>query len=214
MLEQSQRALRKHKHFARLIKKHGPPKLRRGKNAFQALARAIFYQQISGKAAGSIYRKFVALFGIALPEGSLDWEKPSVRKFPTPEEVLKMPDAKLRSAGLSAQKISYLKDLAQKFADGSIQERQFSRMSSDGIIAHLTAVKGIGVWTAHMFLIFTLNRPDILPVGDLGIRKGFQILYKLEALPSPKDMEQLAEPWRAHASVASWYLWRVADEAK
>lgn len=213
-MDESLQALGNHKHFAPLIKKHGPPKLRRGKNTFQALARAIFYQQISGKAAASIYRKFVALFGITLPEGSLDWEKPSARKFPTPEEVLKMPDAKLRSAGLSAQKISYLKDLAQKFADGSIQERRFAKMASEDIIAHLTAVKGIGVWTAHMFLIFTLNRPDILPVGDLGIRKGFQILYKLEALPSPKEMERLAEPWREHASVASWYLWRLADEAK
>jgi DNA-3-methyladenine glycosylase II len=149
-----------------------------------------------------------------LPDGPIDWEKLSARKFPTPEEVVKMPDAKLRSAGLSAQKISYLKDLAQKFADGSIEHRRFARMKSDDIIAHLTAVKGIGVWTAHMFLIFTLNRPDILPVGDLGIRKGFQILYKLDILPSPKEMERLAEPWREHASVASWYLWRLADEAK
>lgn len=213
-MEESLDALMKHPRFARLIKKHGPPKLRRGKNAFQALARAIFYQQISGKAAASIYRKFVALFGITLPEGSIDWEKPSVRKFPTPEEVLKMPETKLRSAGLSAQKISYLKDLAEKFTDGSIQERRFAKMPSDDIIAHLTAVKGIGVWTAHMFLIFTLNRPDILPIGDLGIRKGFQILYSLEMLPSPKEMERLAEPWREHASVASWYLWRLADEAK
>lgn len=212
-MEESLSFLRTHKHFKPLVTKHGEPKLRRGKNAFQALARAIIYQQISGAAAQSVYRKFVGLFGIALPK-SIDWEKPSARKFPTPEDVLRMPDAKLRSAGLSAQKVAYMKDLALKFADGTIEHKRLDRMTSEEIVAHLTRVKGIGVWTVHMFLIFTLNRPDILPTGDLGIRKGFQILYGLRELPSPKKMEKLAKDWRAHASVASWYLWRIADGQK
>ncbi|MFZ2886413.1 MAG: DNA-3-methyladenine glycosylase [Minisyncoccia bacterium] len=212
-MEASLSYLRRHKHFGPLIKKHGLPKLRRGKNAFQALSRAIIYQQISGSAALSIYRRFVGLFGIDLGD-TVDWEKQSARKFPTPEQVLKMSTRRMRSAGLSVQKITYLKDLAKKFSDGSIEEKRLPRMTSEDIIEHLTQVKGIGVWTAHMFLIFTLNRPDILPVGDLGIRKGFQTIYKLRALPSPTQMEKLAKDWREHASVASWYLWRVADGSK
>ena len=212
-MDESLKALRRHPHFAPLIKRHWPPKLRRGKNAFQALSRAIIYQQISGAAALSIYRRFVGLFGIDL-KGEIDWEKQSARKFPTPEQVVKMPALRLRSAGLSTQKVAYLKDLAQKFFDGSVAYKHLHRMTSDEIVTHLTQVKGIGVWTVHMFLIFTLNRPDILPTGDLGIRKGFQTVYKLRSLPTPKQMELLAKDWREHASVASWYLWRVADGEK
>lgn len=212
-MEKSLATLKRHPKFAPLIKQHGPPKLRRGKNAFQALSRAIIYQQISGSAAVSIYKKYVALFGIQL-EGPIDWEKPAARKFPSPEHVLKMPAAKMRNAGLSLQKIQYLKDLAKKFSDGTIKHRSLNRLTNDEIIAALTAVKGIGVWTAHMFLIFSLNRLDILPTGDLGIRKGFQMLYKLRSLPDHKKMETLAKEWREHASIASWYLWRVADGAK
>jgi DNA-3-methyladenine glycosylase II len=212
-VEASLAILKKHAAFKPLIRKHGPPKLRRGKNAFQALARAIIYQQISGKAAISIYRRFVGLFGIALPE-TVDWEKPLARKFPSPQEILDIPVEQLRAAGLSTQKISYLKDLALKFSDGTIDAARLNRMKSEDIVAHLTQIKGVGKWTAQMFLIFTLNRPDILPVGDLGIRKGFQILYKLRSLPSPTKMEKLAKDWREHASVACWYLWRVADGEK
>lgn len=199
--------------FARLIKRHGPPKLRRGSTPFQSLARAIIYQQISGKAAASIYKKFVALFGIEV-ESPIDWESKSAHQFPTPKEVLKMPDARLRSAGLSAQKTAYLKDLALKFSDGTIEHERIHELSNDDIIASLTRVKGIGIWTVQMFLIFTLNREDVLPTGDFGIRKGFQSIYKLRSLPSPRTMERLAKPWREHASVASWYLWRAADDMK
>jgi DNA-3-methyladenine glycosylase II len=212
-MDESLQFLRKHKHFKPLVKKHGAPKLRRGKNAFQALARAIIYQQISGAAAMSVYRKFVALFGIELL-GPIDWEKPAARAFPTPEQVLAMPVGKMRSAGLSSQKVAYIKDLALKFSDGTIVHKKLARMTSDEIVTHLTQVKGIGVWTVQMFLIFTLNRTDILPTGDLGIRKGFQILYDLRDLPTPKKMEKLAKDWREHASVACWYLWRVADGPK
>ncbi len=196
--------LKRDPRFARLIKTHGMPGLSRGNppagGAFQALVRSIVYQQVSGKAAASILKRFRDLF--------------KGKKFPTPSEVLMTPTRKLRAAGLSAQKASYVKDLAEKFLDGTIKHRSLHNMETADIIEHLTQVKGIGVWTVHMFLIFTLNRPDVLPVGDLGIRKGFQIVYGLKTLPDEKKMEALAKPWRRHASTASWYLWRVADEAK
>ncbi|MEK7107093.1 MAG: DNA-3-methyladenine glycosylase 2 family protein, partial [Patescibacteria group bacterium] len=134
--------------------------------------------------------------------------------FPSPEMVLKAPARKLREAGLSEQKVSYLKDLALKFSDGTIKHRALQRMSNEEIVEHVAQVKGIGAWTVHMFLIFTLKRPDVLPTGDLGIRKGFQILYKLKTLPDHAKMEKLAKPWRAHASAAAWYLWRAADSIK
>ncbi len=183
-----------------LIKEHDVPDLRRGKNPFQALVRSIVYQQLSGKAAATILARFIALF--------------DTKKFPSPEDVLTISTPKLRSVGLSAQKTTYIKDLAKKFSDGTIQYRSLNRMTNEEVITHLTQVKGIGIWTAHMFLIFTLNRPDILPTGDLGIRKGFQIVYKLKNLPDHKTMERLAKPWREYASIASWYLWRAADKAK
>ena len=212
-MRHSAHPLSHHPRFAPLVKKHGLPQLRHGRAPFQALCRAIIYQQISGSAAGSIYKKFVAVFGIAvtLP---LDWKSKKTQAFPTPEEVLATPLSRMRTAGLSAQKASYIQDLARKFSDGSITPRKLSRMKNDDIVETLTQVKGIGVWTVHMFLIFTLNRPDILPTGDLGIRKGFQKLYALRTLPTHTEMERLAKEWREHASAASWYLWRIADEQK
>lgn len=199
-MHESLKALRRDPRIAGLIKKHGEPDLKRGRNVFRSLARSIVYQQLSGKAADTILGRFIKLF-------------PS-KNFPTPEDVLAIPLVEMRSAGLSGQKASYLKDLAEKFSDGTIKHKTLYKMTSAEITEHLTQVKGIGVWTVHMFLIFTLNRPDVLPVGDLGIRKGFQIVYGLKSLPSTLTMERLAKPWRSHASYASWYLWRAADEAK
>ncbi|MCE9644028.1 DNA-3-methyladenine glycosylase [Candidatus Parcubacteria bacterium] len=192
--------LKKDKYFGPLIKKHGPPELKRGTNVFEALVRSIVYQQLSGKAAATIYGRFRTLF--------------TSKKFPTPEEVSKVPFEKLRSVGLSNQKASYILDLAAKFADGTIEHKKLSRMTNEEIVAHLVQVKGVGVWTVHMFLMFTLNRPDVLPVGDLGIKKGFQIVYKLRTMPEAKKMEKLASAWRPHATTACWYLWRAADEKK
>ncbi len=125
-----------------------------------------------------------------------------------------MPVERLRSAGLSSQKASYIHDLAKKFSNGTVRHRSLSRMSSEELVEHLTQVRGIGVWSVHMFLIFTLNRLDVLPTGDLGIQKGFQSVFALRTLPSHAHMESIAREWREHASVASWYLWRAADEAK
>ena len=199
-MEESLKVLRRDPRFAKLIKKHGKPDLKRGRNVFRALASSIVYQQLSGKAADTILGRFMKLF--------------PGKSFPLPEDVLATSVEKMRGVGLSGQKASYLKDLAGKFADGTIKHKMLHRMTSAEITEHLTEVKGIGIWTVHMFLIFTLNRPDVLPVGDLGIRKGFQIVYKLKELPNSETMERLSKPWRPHASVASWYLWRAADEAK
>ncbi len=192
-------ALSRDARFARLIKKHGILRREKRKNPFQSLVRSIVYQQVSGASAASILKRFTSLFDKA---------------FPTPEKVLKTPIEKLRSAGLSSQKVSYIHDLARKFYDGTIEYKSFRRMSNEEIIEHLVRVKGIGVWTAHMFLMSTMNRPDILPTGDLGIRKGFQVMYGLKSLPDHAKMERLAKPWREHATCASWYLWQVANETK
>lgn len=206
-MQTSLKILKKDKRFAALIKKHGAPELTRGKNLYQALVRAIVYQQLSGKAAATIYARFVALFnGPKTPAAK--------HTFPKPADVLNMPAAKFRSAGLSGQKVAYIHDLSLKFTDGTIKHKSLHTMTTEEITAHLTQVKGVGVWTVHMLQIFTLGRPDVLPVGDLGVRKGFQLFFKLKELPTPKEMEKLAEPWREHASAASWYMWRLADEAK
>lgn len=191
--------LSRDKRLGAFIRSYGPITHRRSHagGAFQSLAESIIYQQLSGKAAGTILRRFVALY--------------KGKKFPTPEMVLSTPMPKLRSAGLSGQKASYLKDLAAKFKDGTIDPRRFTKMTDEEIIEHVTAVKGIGEWTAHMFLMFTLARPDVLPTGDLGIQKGFQKLFKLRAKPSPERMAKLALPWAGHRTVASMYLWLLLD---
>jgi DNA-3-methyladenine glycosylase II len=196
--------LRRDPHLARLITRLGYPSFKwnnfeRG-NAFQSLCRSIIYQQISGRAAAAILTSFVKLF--------------PVDTFPTPERVCRISPEKLRKAGLSAQKASYIKDLALKFSNGIISHDALQKMTNAEIVENLTRVKGIGPWTAHMFMIFTLNRRDVLPTGDLGIRKGFQIVYELKTLPNHAKMERIAKHWRAHASIASWYFWRVADETK
>jgi len=192
--------LKRDKYLGAFIKRHGPITHRRphAGGAFQSLAEAIVYQQLSGKAAGTILKRFVALF----PD----------KKFPAPEDMLKVKTEKLRSAGLSGQKSAYLKDLAAKFKDGTINPKLFSKMPDAEIIEHVVRVKGIGEWTAQMFLMFTLNRPDVLPTGDLGIQKGFQKLFCLRAKPSPKQMEKLASGWQGHRTLACMYLWRLQDE--
>ena len=198
------------KHLGAFIKNFGPLWFRRKhtKDAFQALCESIIYQQLSGKAAGTILKRFVALFPNTKPASPKTSSRGGV---PTPEQVLKIKTEKLRTAGLSGQKASYLKDLARKFKDGTINPKLFRKMSDQEIIDHVVAVKGIGEWTAHMFLMFTLGRPDVLPVGDLGIQKGFQKLFKLRAKPKPAHMERLARNWAGHRTLASMYLWRYVD---
>lgn len=202
-LTPAMKVLKQDKNMAALIKRYGYPDLTRyhtaSRSLFSALLRSIVYQQVSGHAARAIHARVVALF----PSGK-----------PTPEQLLKIRALRLRKAGLSVAKIAYVRDLAKKCLDGTINEKQFPKMSSQEIIDHLVAVKGIGEWTAQMMLIFKLYRLDILPVGDLAIRKGFQKVYRLKKEPDKKTMERLAAPWRAYATVASWYLWRVMDGEK
>lgn len=196
-IQSALRHLKKDKIFAKIIARHDKPAFNE-RNPFAALVSAIIYQQLSGKAAGTIHRRFLALY----PK----------KKHPSPEDILKTPARKFLSVGVSRQKREYLKDLSRKFLDGTIEPKKFPKMTDAEIREHLIRVKGIGVWTADMFLMFTLHRPDVLPTGDLGIQKGFQKLFKLRQLPTPAKMERLAEVWRPHRTVASWYLWRIVDE--
>ena len=188
--------LKRDKGLAKVIAKHEKPAFNE-RNSYTSLVSAIIYQQLAGKAAATIHKRFLALY--------------PGKKHPKPEDVLNTSEAKLRSAGLSGQKLSYLKDLSLKFIDGTIQPKKFPKMTDDEIREHRIRVKGIGRWTADMFLMFTLHRPDVLPTGDLGIQKGFQRLFKLKGLPDARKMEKLAKPWQPHRTVVSWYLWQIVD---
>ncbi len=191
--------LSRDKYLGAFIRSYGPLVVRRQPNqtAFESLAQSIIHQQISSAAARSVVAKFLAL-----------WPG---KKFPTPDDVLKIKTEKLRSAGVSSQKAAYLKDLAAKFKDGTINPKLFPKMSDVEIIEHVVAVKGIGEWTAQMFLMFTLGRPDVLPTGDLGIQKAMQKIFNLRAKPSPEKMQKLAKVWAGHRTVACLYLWRTLD---
>jgi DNA-3-methyladenine glycosylase II len=170
-------------------------KRRRGRpkgDAYGALLRAIVGQQLSVKAAATIFDRVLALFG---------------GKMPTAQQLLDADESELRAAGLSGRKVEYLKDLAARTLSGELELDRFGELSDDEIIAELTAVRGLGVWTAHMFLIFHLERPDVLAVGDLGIRNAVRDAYGLDEPPTPEEMERLAEPWRPHRTLACLYLW-------
>jgi DNA-3-methyladenine glycosylase II len=160
---------------------------------YRALLRSVIYQQLAGSAAGAIAARVRGLFG---------------GRYPAPARLLAAPEADLRAAGLSRQKIAALRAVAQAFDDRSLSNRRLYRMEADEVVAAVTTVKGIGEWTAHMLLMFSLGHPDILPVGDYGVRKGAMQLYGLDDLPKPKQLEALAEPWRPYRSVGAWYLWR------
>ena len=194
------KTLGKNRDFAVLIKRLPTPELVYSSNAFRALARSIVYQQLSGKAAGTIFKRFIGLY----PK----------KKFPTPLDVLDTTIVQLRSVGLSEQKANYLRDLAAKFKDKTVDPKHFHKMSDAEISAHVITVKGIAQWSADMFLIFALNRPNVLPTGDLGIQKGAQIFFKLRTLPKPEQLRKLAKPYEGNHTVFSLYLWKLADEAK
>lgn len=182
--------------LAGLIDRVGPYKITYKDPTFQALARSIVFQQLNGRAAATIFDRF---------------EKACGKQGVIPEAVLRVRPAKLRAAGLSSQKSDYIRDLARKTRDGEIEFAALPSLADEAVIQQLTAVKGVGVWTVHMFLIFALRRPDVLPVGDYGVRTAIRNLYGLEDLPKPAEMERIAEPWRPWASVASWYMWRSLD---
>lgn len=188
--------------LARLIARCGPCTFRPEptQSLFAALTRSIVYQQLSGKAAATILGRVRALF--------------YPKRFPTPADILAAPVQQLRSAGLSAAKAAALKDLARLTRDGTVPTLARVRQMPDAeIVERLTAVRGIGPWTVEMLLIFRLGRPDVLPVTDLGVRKGFAVTYGLgERLPTADELTRRAERWRPYRSVASWYLWRALDQ--
>ena len=184
-----------------LIKRLGPLDLearRRGRptDPYGMLIRSIVGQQLSTKAAASIYGRLTELWG---------------GRTPTPQELLDSDPEAIRAAGLSRPKVAYLRSLAEHVISGELELDGLEELSDDDIIAELTAVKGLGVWTAHMFLVFFLSRPDVLPVGDLGLRRAFETLYELPSIPSAEEMERLAEPWRPYRTLGSLYLWHSLD---
>ena len=178
-----------------IIERVGPCRMEYGPAEFHSLAEAIVYQQLNGTAAVTIFNRFAALAGEPL----------------TPEGILKLTDEQLRSVGFSKQKSAYLKDLAAKTAAGQLDFARLPELSDEEVIQHLTQVKGIGVWTAHMFLMFSLRRPNVLPTGDYGVQMAVKKHYKKRKLPKPKDMEKIARAWEPYRSVACWYMWRSLD---
>jgi DNA-3-methyladenine glycosylase II len=178
-----------------IIERVGPFRMQYGVPQFSSLAEAIVYQQLNGKAAETIFKRFAALAGDPL----------------TPEGILKLSDEQLRGVGLSKQKSAYLKDLAAKTAAGVLDFAKLPELPDEEVIEHLTQVKGIGVWTAHMFLIFSLRRLNVLPTGDYGVQMALKRHYRKRKLPKPKDMEKIARAWEPYRSVACWYMWRSLD---
>jgi DNA-3-methyladenine glycosylase II len=181
--------------LAAIIERVGPYGIKFLDPDFETLVKSIVSQQLSGKVAKTIYGRLIEAAG-----GKL-----------TPESLLKLRPTRLRALGLSRQKIEYIRDLARHSRSGSVDFTQLPGCTDDEVIEHLTAVKGIGVWTAHMFLIFALRRPNVLPTGDLGIRAAIRKAYGLEDLPKPTAIEEMARDWHPYCSVASWYLWRSLE---
>ncbi|HJL75300.1 MAG: DNA-3-methyladenine glycosylase [Candidatus Marinimicrobia bacterium] len=184
------------KKMARVIYEFEEPTFRKETNYFEALVRAIVYQQLSGKAASTIYNRFKELF--------------NGEEFPPPKKVMEKSHEELRSVGFSNQKAMYVHNIAEAFENGSVS-KNLDQLDDEAIIENLTSIKGVGPWTAEMFLMFTLHRPDVFPVTDLGVRKGFQLFCGLDELPDPDSMIKTAEPWRPFRTLASWYLWRLVE---
>ena len=180
--------------MARIIAQVGPVQITRRPERFQALVRAIIFQQLAGRAAQTILDRFVAQVGTG--------------RFPTPDQVIAAPDEALRMAGLSRGKLSYIRDLATHVRDGTINFRRFPRMDDEAIIVELTRVRGIGRWTAEMFLMFNLCRPDVLAVDDLGLRNAATKAYATEAPVGVKELRELGKRWRPYRTAAAWYLWQ------
>ncbi|HMA26158.1 MAG: DNA-3-methyladenine glycosylase family protein [Solirubrobacterales bacterium] len=190
--------MRADKVLRRVMEEQGPihPEVdRRGSrpDPYEALARAIVGQQLSTKAAASIWTKLLDQFG---------------GRTPTPEQILRKRRETLRKAGLSAAKVEFLRDLAARLKGGELDLQRLSTLSDEDVIAELIEVKGIGRWTVEMFLIFHLGRPDVVSVGDLGIRRAVQLAYGMDDLPGPEELERIAEEWRPHRTLACLYLWR------
>ena len=184
--------LRSDKKLGPLIRRIGPCSMRITKNPFQTLVEAIIYQQLSEASATAITKRFLKLY----------------KKFPTPRQVNNTTDKKLKDIGLSGTKINYMKGLAKLVVKKEIDFRKISKLSDEQVIEELTKIKGIGNWTAQIYLMFCLQRTDIFPVGDLGIQKGIRDLFSLKELPEPKTMEKFSARWKPNRSIACWYIWK------
>jgi DNA-3-methyladenine glycosylase II len=182
--------------LAAIIQKAGPYRVTYTQPVFQTLVRSIVYQQLNGKAAMTIFNRLAEAAKVAPL---------------TPEAILRLRPQKMRTVGLSKQKTLYIRELARRTRDGDIQFERLPEMEDAAIIETLTRVKGVGVWTVQMFLMFALQRPNVLPVGDLGVRAAMKKAYGLAELPKPQEMESIAAPWHPYRSIASWYLWRSLE---
>jgi len=182
--------------MAAIIDRVGPYQIRYNEPIFHTLAQSITYQQLSGKAAATIFGRL----------------KDAAKTDPlTPESILKLRPTRMRALGLSGQKMEYIRTLARMTRDGEVNFESLHQLEDAAVIEHLTKVKGVGVWTVQMFLMFALKRHDVLPTGDLGVRVAMKKAYGLEELPKPAEMEKLAAAWRPYCTVASWYLWRSLE---
>jgi DNA-3-methyladenine glycosylase II len=183
--------------LASIIKSIGEYSIKMHSDPFESLIQSIIYQQLSGKAANAIYTRFLNYYRCPIP---------------TPQQIICTPSEILRAkTGLSFKKIEYIKDLSSRISDGRLNLFLLPGMTDDEVISELIKVKGIGRWTAEMFLIFCLGREDVMPIGDLGIRKAIQILYNLPQLPTPSSMLAISLPWKPYRSIATWYLWKSLD---
>ena len=178
--------------LGKIIDKVGDYSLKRRNHHFAVLVESIISQQLATKAAEAIFRRFTKLYP----------------KFPTATQILATRKSKLRKTGISGMKVDYLKDLARNIEEGKLKIKSLPKMSDEQVIEQLTQIKGIGRWTAEMFLIFSLGRQDVLPVHDLGLRKGVQFAFSLPQLPKPKEVEKFGERWKPYRSIATWYLWK------
>jgi DNA-3-methyladenine glycosylase II len=182
--------------LAAIIERAGAYKIHYREPDFETLVRSITNQQLNGTAAATIFARLQA----------------AAKADPlTPESILRLRPARMRSIGLSGQKMKYIRELARMTRDGEVNFEHCATLGNDAIIEHLTRVKGVGVWTVHMFLMFALRRHNVLPTGDLGIRMAMKKAYNLADLPKPEEMEKIAAPWGPYSSVACWYLWRSLE---
>lgn len=181
--------------LAAIITRAGPYRIQYREPSFQTLVRSIVYQQLSGKAALTIFNRLLEAAGDPL----------------TPEAILALRPARMRKLGLSKQKLTYIRELARLTRGGQVDFALLPEWEDSAVIEHLTRVKGVGVWTVHMFLIFALRRTNVLPTGDLGVRAAMKKAYGLPELPKPAEMERIASAWHPYCSVAAWYLWRSLE---
>ncbi len=182
--------------IAEIVRSIGPFAIEIRGKPYESLVRAVLYQQLAGPAASAIERRFLAMYD---------------DRIPTPERLALATDEHLRTAGISRQKASYMRSIGEHFQNGTLSDRKLLRASDGDIIEGVTQIRGVGRWTADMLLMFCIGRPDVLPVGDLGIQNAMKLAYGLDTAPKPAEMETIAEPWRPYRSAGSWYLWRRTD---